>query len=206
MDRLRTLCALCVAAAGLLPAAGCRDHPKPKSRVVAGDVRVGAVTRLRSPPLRACLRRFRLRPSPETLVVERHGLLGSSLTIADTPSPLLYACDFAGRGRRARVCGASVGVWRHGHLNDPRLDIVCTDRKGRRLGAAWIVPLRHARTILVREGDATERYPVAGRLPVRIWTRDGVDVSRSSATFDVAQAARDGTKLAHERLYAAVAG
>jgi hypothetical protein len=205
VDRLRTLCALCVAAAGLLPAAGCRDHPKLKSRVVAGDVRVGAITRLRSPPLRACLRRFPdLRPSPKTLVVERHGPLGSSVTIADPRSPLLYGCDLAGRG--ARVCGASVGVWRHGHLNDPRLDILCADRNGKRLGAAWVVPLRRARSIFVREGDVRERYPVAGRLPVRIWTRAGVEVSRSSATFGVTQMAADGTTLTHERLYAAVAG
>jgi hypothetical protein len=204
VDRLRVLCALCVAAAGLLPATGCRDHPKSKSRVVAGDVRIGAVTRLRSPPLRACLRRFRLRPSPETLVVERHGLLGSSVTIADPRSPLLYVCDLAGHG--GRICGGSVGVWRHGRLNDPRLDVLCADRKGRRLGAAWVVPLRQTRSILVREGEATERYPVAGRLPVRVWTRGGVDVGRSSATFDVTQVGADGRRLAHERLYAAVAG
>jgi hypothetical protein len=206
VDRLRTLCALCVAAAGLLLVAGCRDHAKPKSSVVAGDVRVGAVTRLRSPPLRSCLRRFRLRPSPETLVVERHGLLGSSVTIADPRSPFLYGCDLAGHGRGGRVCGGSVGVWRRGRLNDPRLDILCADRKGRRLGAAWIVPLRRARSILVREGAVTERYPVARRLPVRIWTRDGVDVGRSSATFDVTQLEPGGGRLAHERLRAMVAG
>ena len=205
MDRLRALCALCVAAAGLLPAAGCRDHAQPPRRVFIGHVRVGGADRVRAPRLRACLRRFgELRISGRIRVVERDGLLGASVTISDPGSPWLYGCDFAGRG--ARVCGGSVGVWRRGRLNDPRLDILCADRTGRRLGAAWIVPLRRARSILVREGEVTERYPVAGRLPVRIWTRDGVDVNRSSATFDVTQAARDGTGFAHERLYAAVAG
>jgi hypothetical protein len=205
VDRLRALCALCVAAAGLLPATGCRDHPTPKRRVVSGDVRVGTIARLRSPPVRTCLRRFPdLRPSPRTLVVERHGLLGDSVTIADPRSALLYGCDFA--GRRRRVCGGSVGTWRHERLNDPRLDILCADGSGRRLGAAWIVPLRRARSIAVREGNVTERYPVAGRLPVRIWTRRGVNVGRSSATFEVTQRATDGSELAHERLHAQVAG
>ena len=199
------LCALCVAAAGLLPATGCRDHPTPKGRVVSGDVRAGRVARLRSPPLRACLRRFpELHPSPAALAVERHGLLGDSVTIADPRSPLLYGCEFA--GRRRRVCGGSVGVWRRGRLNDPRLDILCAGGNGRRLGTAWIVPLRRAQAIAVHEGGVTERYPVAGRLPVRIWTREGVDVGRSRATFDVTQLGADGSDLAHERLRAQVAG
>ena len=201
------LCALCVAAAGLVAAAGCRDHSPPKRRVVSGDVRVGRIARLRSPPVRACLRRFPdLRPSRGTLVVERHGLAGDSVTIADPRSPLLYGCDFAGRGSRSRVCGASVGMWRHRRLNDPRLDVLCADGKGQRLGAAWVVPLRRARSIAVRDGDVTERYPVAGGLPVRIWTREGVDVGRSSATFDVTQLTADGSELGHERLPAMVAG
>jgi hypothetical protein len=47
---------------------------------------------------------------------------------------------------------------------------------------------------------------VAGALPVRIWTRDGVRYERSSADFDVTQRGPDGRALAHERLHAAVAG
>jgi hypothetical protein len=139
-----------------------------------------------------------------TRVVEREGLLGASLTISDPGSPWRYACDFTPRLRR--LCGASVGEWRARRLNDPRLDILCRDRKGRPLGAAWMVPLRRARSIAVRERRITEIYPVADNLPVRIWTRDGVRYERSSADFDVTQRGPGGRALAHERLHAMVAG
>ena len=196
---------LCVAAAGLLFAAGCRGHPKPPARVAVGAVRVGTAARPRSAQLRACLRRYHgdIRLSAETRVVERRGRLGASLTIAVPRSQLLFGCDFV--RRRTAPCGGAVGVWRRNRLNDPRLDILCADRKGH-LGAAWVVPLPRARSIAVREGDRIDVYPVAGRLPVRIWTRDGVDVARSSADFDVSQLARGGRELARERLRAFVAG
>jgi len=205
MDRLTAPRALTVVAAGLLLAAGCRDHAKPTGRVFVGHVRVAGVGRFRSPPLRACLRRFgEFRVTRRTRVVEREGLLGASLTIADPRSPLLYGCDFT-PGRRT-LCGGAVGEWHAGRLNDPRLDILCTDRARRPLAVAWVVPVPRARAIVVRERRVTEVYPVAGGLPVRIWTRDGVRYERSSAVFDVTQRAADGRTLAHERLHAAVAG
>jgi hypothetical protein len=204
VDRLRAVCALCVAAAGLLLAAGCRDHAKPE-RIVRSPVRVTTGDGSPSPALRRCLARYGdLRLSRRARVVERHGLLGASVTIADPASPLLYGCDLA--ADTTRVCGGSVGVWRHGRLNDPRLDIICRGRNGRTLGAAWAVPMRRARTIAVHEEDRVEVYPVAGGLPVRIWTRDGVDVGRSSAVFDVGQLGADGRELARTRLRAMVAG
>lgn len=207
MDRLTPVRALMVTAAGLLLAAGCRDHPEPAghSRVFVGHVRLGGVGRFRSPPLRACLRRFKeLRPTRRTRVVARDGLLGASLTIADPRSPWLYGCDFTPAYRK--LCGGAVAAWRSGGLNDPRLDILCADSARRPLAAAWVVPVPRARTIAVRERHATELYPVAGGLPVRIWTRDGVHYQRSRAVFDVTQRAADGRTLAHERLHAAVAG
>jgi hypothetical protein len=205
MDGLTTLRALTVAAAGLLLAAGCRDDAKPARSVFVGHVRVVGVGRFRAPPLRACLRRYRdLRVTPQTRVVIRDGFLGASLTIADPHSPWLYGCDF--RPGRRTLCGGVVGRWRDRRLNDPRLDILCRDRKGRPLGAAWVVPLRAARSLSVRQRRLTEVYPVAGRLPVRIWTRDGVRYARSSAVFDVTQRRADGSTLAHEQLRAAVAG
>jgi len=205
MDGLTALRASTVAAAGLLLAPGCRDHAKPTHRVFVGHVRVGVVPALRPPHLQACLRRFpELHVTGGTRVVDRSGLLGASLTISRPGSPWLYACDFASRPRR--LCGASVGEWRAGRLNDPRLDILCTDRTGHPLGAAWVVPLPRARSIVVRERRSTEIYPVAGELPVRIWTRAGVRYARSSADFDVTQRGPNGRALAHMRLHAQVAG
>jgi hypothetical protein len=205
VDRLRAASALYVAAAGLLLAAGCRDHAKPSERVLAGPVRVTTGGASPSPALRRCLTRYGdLRLSRGTRIVERHGLLGGSVTIADPRSPLLYGCDLAAGG--VSVCGGSVGVWHRGRLNDPRLDIICRDREGRTLGAAWVVPVRRARTIAAHERRRVERYPVAGGLPVRIWTRAGVHVGRSSAVFDIGQLGADGRELSRERLYAMVAG
>jgi hypothetical protein len=205
MDGLTALRALTVAAAGMLLAAGCRDHAPPSRRIFVGHVRAGPVERLRLPRLRACLRRFgELHVTGRTRVVERDGLLGGSLTISDPDSPWLYGCDFTAGDRK--LCGAAVGEWRGRRLNDPRLDILCADRTGHALGAAWVVPLPRARSIAVLERRITEIYPVAGGLPVRIWTRDGVRYERSRAVFDVTQRGADGRPLAHARLHAAVAG
>jgi hypothetical protein len=205
MDGLTALRALTVAAAGLLLATGCRDHAQPPHRVFVGHVRAGPVDSLRSPRLRACLRRFgELHVTGRTRVVERDGLLGASLTVSDSASPLLYGCDFTPGG--SSLCGAAVGEWRARRLNDPRLDVLCADGAGRPLGAAWVVPLPRARSIAVRERGLTEVYPVAGGLPVRIWTRKRVRYGRSSALFDVTQRGPDGRPLAHERLHTAVAG
>jgi hypothetical protein len=196
---------LTVAAAGLLLAAGCRGHANSARHVFVGHVRAGPVSQVRAAQLHACLRRFPdLHATGRTRVVERTGLLGANLTISDPGSPWLYACDFT-PGRR-RLCGGAVGEWRGGRLNDPRLDILCTDRRGHALGAAWVVPLPRARSVAVRERRMTEVYPVAGGLPVRVWTRDGVRYERSSADFDVTQRDRRGHAIAHERLHAAVAG
>jgi hypothetical protein len=205
MDGLTALRTSTVAAAGVLLVAGCRDHAQPPRRDFVAHVRVGGVGRVRAPRLRACLRRFgELHLTGRTRLVERDGLLGGSLTISDPRLPYLYGCDFPPGG--SSPCGAAVGEWRARRLNDPRLDILCTDRKGRALGAAWIVPLPRARSIAVRERRLTEVYPVADGLPVRIWTREGVRYERSSAVFDVTQRGPDGRPLAHERLHAAVAG
>jgi hypothetical protein len=205
MDRLRAPRALTVVAAGLLCGVGCHDHSKRDDHGFVGHVRMGGIGRFRSPPLWACLRRFtELSVTRRTRIVERNGPLGASLTIADPRSPWLYGCDFTPGLRK--LCGASVGEWRGGRLNDPRLDILCTDPGRRPLAAAWIVPVPRARSIAVRESHATEVYTVVGGLPVRIWTRDGVRYARSRAVFDVTQRAADGRTLVHERLRAAVAG
>ena len=204
MDGLTALRAPTVAAAGVLLVAGCRDHAQPP-RVFIGHVRVGGAGRVRAPRLRACLRRFaELYVTGRTRVVERDGLLGASLTISDPGSPWLYGCDFP--PGRSSLCGAAVGEWRAPRLNDPRLDILCADAKRRPLGAAWVVPLQRARSIVVQERRLTEVYPVAGDLPMRIWTRAGVRYERSSAVFDLTQRGPDGRTLTHERLHAAVAG
>lgn len=210
--------AITVAAAALaLLAGGCRDHPHralPRGArpfqhlptpVVVGRVRVGSFAELRPRFPHGCLRGFSdLRRSRSTRVVERIGALGRSYTIAAPGSPWLYAC-LAASGTNER-CGGAVGEWRAGRLNDPRLDILCTDRRGAHLGSAWVVPIRRARWISVRERRLTEVYPAAGGLPVRIWTRDGVHYQQSRATFDVKQLSAGGSELTHQLLETVVAG
>jgi hypothetical protein len=203
VDRLAAVGAVCVAAAGLLLAVGCRDHPRDRT---VGEVRVVHGVSGSSAVLRACLRRYavELHPTSATRVVERDGRLGGSLTIADRHSPWLWGCDLTPGA--TRICGGSVGSWRGRRLNDPRLSIVgCHDPKGRMLGSAWVMPLPAAHSIAVRDGDHTDVYPVAGGLPVRIWTHHVV-VARSGAIFDVSQLDADGGELSHERLRTFVAG
>jgi hypothetical protein len=205
VDRLTALRTLAVAATGVLLLAACNDHAKEAGRSVLGHVRLVGAGRVRSPPVRACLRRYRgLEITRSTRIAAREGLLGDSVTIADPRSPWLYGCDFATGWRK--LCGGAVGEWRQRRLNDPRLDILCRDRSGRALGAAWVVPLSDARLIEVHERRQTEVYPVADGLPVRIWTRDGVTYARTTAVFDVTQRDGGGRILSREQVHAVVGG
>jgi hypothetical protein len=146
---------------------------------------------------------------PDALVVERIGVFGESLTFADSAGKTLYACDGgtdpAGE-RKPPWCGRAAGLLFSGKLLDPRLDILCRDRKGRPLAYAWVEPAAGVHWIGVDQGSYTEVYEVLSRLPVRIASARGIQLGRSRATFDVKQYDNHGKELISGKLEAAVAG
>ena len=158
-------------------------------------------------------RRFTLcRPAgiaADTRVVERIGVFAESLTFADRRNHTVYACDGgidpAGE-RHLPWCGGSAGRVVAGRLLDPRLDVICRDRKGHPLAYAWIEPAAGARWVGVDQGGYTEVYEVLGGLPVRIATRKQIELARSRATFLVTQYDSHGNALIKGKLEAEVAG
>jgi hypothetical protein len=145
----------------------------------------------------------------DTVVVERIGVFGESLTFADSGRKNVYACnggtDPAGE-RKPPWCGSSAGRLFGGKLLDPRLDILCRDRKGRALGYAWVEPAAGVRWIGVDQGAYTEIYEVLAGLPVRIASTRGIEAARARATFDVAQYDNHGKEVIEGKLEAQVAG
>jgi hypothetical protein len=153
-----------------------------------------------------CLRETSFRTG-RVLVVERSGALTRSVTVLRRGNPQFYACDATGVRLEGREwCGVSAGILRGGRLLDPRLDILCVDRKRRHVASAWVDPVPGARWIGVDQGAFTELYPTAAGLPVRIASRRNVEYRRSRAAFLVRQYATGGRELAHARLTAQVAG
>jgi hypothetical protein len=145
----------------------------------------------------------------DALVVERIGVFGESLTFADAAGKTVYACDGgtdAAAERRPPWCGSSAGLLSNGKLLDPRLDILCRDRKGRPLAYAWVEPAAGAHWVGVDQGSYTEVYEVLAELPVRIASTRGIQLGRSRASFDVTQYDTDGKELLKGKLEAAVAG
>ena len=145
----------------------------------------------------------------DTIVVERIGVLGESLTFADSGRKTVYACDGGidplGE-RKPPWCGGSAGHLFGGKLLDPRLDILCRDKKGRTLAYAWVDPAAGVRWIGVDQGKYTEVYEVLARLPVRIASIRGIKAGRARAAFDVTQYDGHGKELIRGKLEAAVAG
>ncbi len=147
--------------------------------------------------------------SNDAVVVERIGVFGESLTFADSGHKTLYGCDGgvdAAGERKPPWCGNPAGLLFSGKLLDPRLDVLCRDRKGRPLAYAWVEPAAGVRWIGVDQGAYTEIYEVLAALPVRIASARGVQPSRARATFDVAQYDSHGKELVKGKLEAAVAG
>jgi hypothetical protein len=222
LDRLIKGATLC-AAVLLVAVAGCDDDTRPdrllhgqaaaEFRPVPGSV----VTQTRV--LRAGFlgRRLQLclgsnvteRVPADTVVIERIGVFGESLTFLDRAGRYVHACDGgvdpAGE-RQGPWCGGAVGLQFDGRLLDPRLDILCRDRQGRPLAYAWIEPGAGSQWIGVDQGSYTEMYEVAADLPVRIATTRGVDRQRSRATFEVTQYDAGGRELLRGEVEAAVAG
>jgi hypothetical protein len=145
----------------------------------------------------------------DATVVERIGVFGESLTFADATRKTLYSCDGgvdpAGE-RRPPWCGTSAGRLVDGKLLDPRLDILCRDRKGRPLAYAWLEPVAGARWVGVAQGGYVEIYEVLAGLPVRIVSARGLQRSRARASFEITQYDSHGKQLVGGKLEAAVAG
>jgi hypothetical protein len=145
----------------------------------------------------------------DTVVVERIGVAGESLTFADSGRKILYSCDGGTDPtgeRKPPWCGRSAGRLFRGRLLDPRLDILCRDRKGRPLAYAWLEPAAGVRWVGVDQGRYTEVYQVLAGLPVRIASTRGIEADRARATFEVTQYDGHGKELIRGRLEAAVAG
>ena len=218
LDRLRT----CATVGTVLVLVGC-DDGRPE-RLLYGQaalefrpVEGSVITQTRT--LRAGFldRRFTLclgsadrhAFTANTVVVERVGVFGESLTFRDRTGRHLYACDGgvdAAGERPEPWCGLSAGRLFDGRLLDPRLDILCRDRDGQALAYAWVVPVAGSRWIGVDQGSYTELYEVAANLPVRIASTRGVDRAPSRGTFDVTQYTAAGKELVRGKLEAAVAG
>jgi hypothetical protein len=222
LDGLKTAATLC-ATALLLGHAGCDEGSRPERLLHGqpaaefGPVDGSVVTQTRmlrggflGPRLTQCLAPAdREIVSPDTVVVERVGVFGESLTFLDRAGRHVYACDGgvdpAGE-RREPWCGLSVGRLFDGKLLDPRLDILCHDPTGEPLAYAWVVPVAGAHWIGVDQGPYTELYEAAGDLPVRIASTRGVDRAHSQASFDVTQYGMAGRELVRGTLETAVSG
>ena len=151
----------------------------------------------------------RARFPPSTLIVERIGVFGQSLTFRDPGGRHLQSCDGGDDPtgeRRPPWCGRSVGRLYGGRLLDPRLDILCRDPDSRRLAYVWVEPVAGSHWIGVDQGSYTEVYEIAAGLPVRIATRRGIDAEEATATFEVTQYGIHGEELLRSSLDAAVAG
>jgi hypothetical protein len=205
-------------AAVVLLVAGC-DHGSRPGRLLDGEaaaefrpVSGSVVTQTRVVRAAFLGRRFSDCVSDSranTLVVERIGVFGESLTFRDRGGQHVHACDggFDPTGeRRPPWCGRSVGRLYDGRLLDPRLDILCRGADGRRLAYAWVEPVAGSRWIGVDQGSYTEVYEVAGGLPVRVATRRGIDAGAARATFHLRQYGTRGNELLRGDLEAAVAG
>ena len=227
LDRLRGMAksGACAVGAALLVAVlpGCGGHGRPKRllygepaaefRPVAGSVMSqGRVLRRTTlgRRLESCLFPGDQAAIPaDALIVERIGVSGESLTFSNRRHTGVYACDGgidpAGE-RPLPWCGTAFGRLVDGRLLDPRLDVLCRDRKGRSLGYAFAEPVAGARWIGVDQGSYTEIYEVLAGLPVRVASARNVRAGEAKAEFEVTQYDVHGRELVKGTLEAAVAG
>ena len=204
MDGLRTIgpVSLCLLAAA---ACGTGGGTGTTTRIV-DSVRVSRVTLPARGAVGRCLAETAFRRG-SVVVVERIGRITRSLTIAQRGSPDVFACDATGVRLEGREwCGVSAGRLKRGRVNDPRLELLCRDRRGRHVASAFVNPRRAARWIAVAQEGFSELYPTAAGLPVRIATTSGVDYAHARATFHVAQLDAARRILERARIVARVAG
>ena len=145
----------------------------------------------------------------DAVVVERIGVSGESLTVANQSGSGVYGCDGgidpAGE-HRSPWCGEVFGRLVAGRLLDPRLDVACLDRRRRRLAYAFVEPVAGAHWIGVDQGRYVEIYEVLAGLPVRVATTRDVETRRARASFEIIQYDLAGHELVRGRLEAAIAG
>ena len=162
----------------------------PRPRVAAGSAEA------------ACLRGSDEGGGP---LVVRVGAYAASVTFRKLSGLALVACDGASPGGADSAwCGRSFGLLSGGRLGDPRLDLACARPDGSPIAFAWVEPSPRARFVAVEQRGYVEVQAVAGGLPVRVVATD-VDVSSSSASFDVTEHDRAGRLLRRYRLDATVA-
>jgi hypothetical protein len=146
---------------------------------------------------------------PDEPVVERVGVDGESLTVANSERTQVFACDGgvdpAGE-RTSPWCHAVSGELEHGQLLDPRLDVLCRDRRRRPLAYVFVEPVPAAQWIGVREGGYVELYEVLAGLPVRVAGTHDVDPEEARATLEITQYDAEGRLLVEGKLEAVVAG
>jgi len=141
--------------------------------------------------------------------VERIGVDGRSITFSSRDGTRVYACDggIDPAGERAPPwCGAVVGERERGRLLDPRLDVICVDRRHHPLAYAFVEPVARAHWIGVQRDGYVELYEVVAGFPVRVETTRGIDLENARAAFELIQYDAEGHELVRETLEAAVAG
>lgn len=142
-------------------------------------------------------------------VVTRVGVTGESVTLQTSSGLALRACDGIDdrRGEHHRWCGSAFGLLERGRLRDPRLDLAgCVSAMGKPVAFAWVEPGRRTSYVVVGHDDYSEAYRVIGGLPVRVTTTTGIDLERSSASFEISEHDRSGELLSSYTLETRVAG
>jgi hypothetical protein len=204
LDRLRAIGLACL---GLLAVAACGSGGGTGTTArVVDRVRVHRVQLPARGAIGRCLAQTAFMQG-SVVVVERAGRITHSLTIAQRGRVEVFACDATGVRLEGREwCGVSAGRLKHGRVSDPRLELLCRDRRGRHVASAFVNPTHRARWVAVAQRGFSELYPTAAGLPVRIATTTGVDYAHARATFRVTQLDAAGRVLERARIVARVAG
>ncbi|MGH3064675.1 MAG: hypothetical protein ACRDOF_00035 [Gaiellaceae bacterium] len=156
----------------------------------------------------SCLRERDWGVRPAGSSVERIGGYSESVTFGQESRRGVFGCDNS-RGAREgnrRWCGGAYGTLYSGRLRDPRLDLLCSTSDGERMAFVWVEPQSETRYVSVVQPRFTEVYEVAGELPVRVATTNGVSSDPLSATFDLVEHDVEGRLVRRYQLDAVPAG
>lgn len=202
-----------LALAALAAPAGCGDDGRgPPAELVDGSPAAIASMPFEGVDVPVVETRVRMRPvtspscgdgsNPGAMGVERVGTLGSSVTVLSPAPPTVRACDATLRGR---VCGHAFARLSPGQQLDARLSLTCLDAAESPVGFAWVRPPPDASYVVVAHAGFAEAYPVLGAAPVRVST-DAVDLTTSTARFEVSEHDAGGRRLRAYVLQPRVAG